>query len=289
MKNTQYITRHIADVFIYIFLASIALLSFFPFFQIVVNSFTTQKEMLERSFILIPHTFSLEAYKFIFSGNSILRSLGVSTFITVVGTCINLLFTTTMAYALARKELRARRTILFIVVFTMLFEGGMIPTYLVVKELHMLNTYWAVMIPNAISAFNLILMRNFFLGLPEELFESAKMDGYNDLTIYYRIALPLSKAAIATFALFYAVMHWNNFMMPFLYLSDSHMWPVQIWLRQVVMLATADFSDVGFATTVPSQSIRMAVIVVATTPILLVYPFIQKHFVKGAMLGSVKG
>jgi putative aldouronate transport system permease protein len=255
----------------------------------VVGSLTSQQEYIEKGLVLFPSILSLDAYKFIFSDITIPRSMGISVFITVAGTLINLLFTTTTAYALARKGIRGRRAIMFLIVFTMLFDGGMIPTYLVVKELGLLNTFWAVMIPNAISAFNLILMRNFFMSLPEEMYESAKIDGCNDLKIFYIIALPLSKAAIATFALFYAVTHWNNFMMPFLYLNDPDMWPIQIWLRQILIMATTDFTDVAVTINIPSKSLQMATIVVATTPILLVYPFIQKHFIKGVVLGSVKG
>lgn len=179
---------------------------------------------------------------------------------------------------------------MLLIVFTMLFEGGLIPSYLLVKSLHLINTYWAVMIPNAISAFNLILMRNFFMALPEELFESAKIDGCNEFRIFTVIVLPLSKAALATFTLFYAVTHWNSFMMPFLYLNDPHMWPIQIWLRQVIVLATQNFSDyVPQDIIVPTKGLQMATIVVATLPILVVYPFLQKHFTKGVLVGSVKG
>lgn len=280
---------YIFEALNYVVLALIALTCVLPFLQMVAGSFTTQQELLEKNFVLIPETFSLDAYRFIFSDFTIPRSIGISAFITVAGTFINLLLTSITAYALARKGLRGRRFIMFMIVFTILFDGGMIPTYLVVKELHMLDTFWAVMIPNAISAFNLILMRNFFMNLPEEMFESAKIDGCNDLRMYYQIVLPLSKASLATFMLFYAVTHWNAFMGPFLYLNDANMWPVQIWLRQIVIMSTADFGDVSANIEIPSQSLQMATIVVATAPILFVYPFVQKYFVQGVMLGSVKG
>ncbi|MEK3883254.1 carbohydrate ABC transporter permease [Paenibacillus sp. PL2-23] len=267
----------------------ISLICILPFLQIVAGSFATQQELMEKKFVLIPEVYSLDAYRFIFSDITIPKSMMISVFITVCGTIINLVFTSITAFALARRGLRGRRFIMFLIVFTLLFDGGMIPAYLVVKELGLINTYWAVMIPNAISAFNLILMRNFFMSLPEELFESAKIDGCNDLKTFIQIVIPLSMASMATFMLFYAVNHWNNFMMPFLYLNTPDMWPVQIWLRQIIIMATADFGDFGASIEIPSQSLRMATIVVATLPILLVYPFIQKHFVKGVMIGSVKG
>ncbi|MGN7356645.1 carbohydrate ABC transporter permease [Paenibacillus sp. SAF-054] len=270
-------------------LIAVALICIFPFIEIVGGSFATSEELLRKRFVIIPQTFSLEAYRLIFSDPTIPKSLLVSVFITVAGTLINLFFTSITAFALSRKELKGRRIIMLLIVFTMLFDGGLIPGYLVVRELHMLDTYWAVLIPGAISAFNLILMRNFFIQLPEEMFDSARIDGCNDLSIFYRIALPLSKASLATFTLFYAVGHWNNFFSAFLYLNKPDMWPIQLWLRNIIVLATYDFSESGVTTSVPSQSLQNATIVIATLPILIVYPFVQKHFAKGVMLGSVKG
>ena len=271
-------------------LTAVALLCFIPFLLVVAESFTTNDELIRRSVVLIPHMWSAEAYRFIFADPIIPRSLILTILITAVGTIINLVFTSTMAFGLARKGLPGRTVFMFLIVFTMLFNGGMIPTYLIVKQLHMLNTYWSVLLPNAITAFNLILMRNFFMGLPEELFESARMDGCTDFGIFMRIALPLSKASLATFTLFYAVMHWNDFMQPFLYLNDYHMWPIQMWLRAIIVLGTGNFSEyVPTDVVIPSRSLQMATIVIATLPILLVYPFLQKYFTKGVMMGSVKG
>ncbi|WP_407267892.1 carbohydrate ABC transporter permease [Radiobacillus sp. PE A8.2] len=277
------------DVVNYTLLLLIASICIFPFIQIIGGSFATTQELVTKDIVIIPETFSLDAYKVMFADGKIPRSLLITVFITFFGTLINLAMTSTAAYALSRKGFKGRRFIMFLIVFTLLFEGGLIPTYLVVKELHMLNTYWSIMIPNAINAFNLILMRNFFMQLPEELFESAKMDGANELKIFYKIALPLSKASLATFALFYAVTHWNNFFHPFLYLSDSDMWPIQVWLRELIILSSGSFTNPGFAVDVPTQSLKMATIVVATVPILIVYPFVQKYFAKGVMVGSVKG
>jgi putative aldouronate transport system permease protein len=198
-----------------------------------------------------------------------------------------------MAYPLAKKDLLGRRLLLFMVTFTMLFGGGMIPTYFVVKALGLIDSYAALILPVAISAFNLIVMKNFFQSIPEELEEAARIDGCHDVGILFRIALPLSAPALAAFGLFYAVEHWNNYFSAVLYLNDGAKWPVQVILRQIVILAT-DSSLSGDPSaldgmTVIEQSVKMAVIVVATVPILLVYPFLQKHFTKGVMLGSVKG
>lgn len=271
-------------------LCGVALLCLLPYLHIIAGSFATNADHIENSFLLFPKHFTLEAYKLIFATDVIPKSILVTVFITVAGTFINLSFTSVTAYALARKGLRGRNFMMFLVVFTMLFDGGMIPSYLLVKSLNMIDTYWAVMIPNAITAFNLILMRNFFMALPEELFESAKIDGCNEFRIFTLIVLPLSKAALATFTLFYAVMHWNSFMLPFLYLNDPNMWPIQIWLRQVIVLANQTFSDyIPIDVEIPTRGVQMATIVVATLPILVFYPFIQKYFTKGVLLGSVKG
>lgn len=270
-----------------------ALITVIPFIYVIAGSFATQKELLLRGFILFPTEFTFDAYKYIFSTPTLVRSLLVTVYITVAGTLINIFFTCLMAYPLARKDMDFRKPILMLVVFTMLFSGGMIPTFLVVKDLGMIDTYWSLLIPGAISAFNLIIIRNFFQQLPDGLEESAKIDGCNDLGIFLKIVLPLSMPAIATFSLFYAVGHWNTFFSAVLYINDNTKWPIQILLRQIVILASGGIGDSTVMeadyVTPPDQAVKMAVIVVSTLPILLVYPFLQKHFAKGVLLGSVKG
>jgi putative aldouronate transport system permease protein len=214
----------------------------------------------------------------------------VSIYITTVGTLINLVFTALMAYPLAKPHLRGRQVIMLGVLFTMLFSGGMIPTYFVVKALHLTNTLWALMIPTAISAFNLIVLKNFFQQIPDGLEDSAKIDGCNDVGVLFRVVLPLSMPAMATFALFYAVAHWNQFFNAILYINDNTKWPIQVLLREIVILASGRIGDTEIDDAdIQPLTIRMAVIVFATLPILVVYPFLQKHFAKGVMLGSVKG
>ncbi|MFD2700959.1 carbohydrate ABC transporter permease [Paenibacillus shunpengii] len=276
-----------------VLLGLFALLTIIPFVYVVAGSFATQSELLEKGFILFPTEFTLSAYEFIFSTSTLVKSLGVTIFITIFGTLINIVVTCLMAYPLARKDLDFRKPIQLMVIFTMLFSGGMIPTFLVVKELGMIDTYWSLLIPGAVSAFNLIIIRSFFQQLPEGLEEAAKIDGASDPGILIRIVVPLSLPVIATFSLFYAVGHWNTFFSAVLYINDSTMWPIQVLLRQIVILSqggnigdTAAFES-DFVP--PEQSVKMAVIVVSTLPILLVYPFLQKHFAKGALLGSVKG
>ncbi len=281
------------DVFNYVMLGLLGILTVLPFLYIIGNSFATEAEITERSFFLIPKVFSFSAYEYIFSSSTVFRSIGVSVFITVAGTLVNLFFTLTMAYPLSRSDFWGRNVLMNMVIFSMLFGGGMIPTYLVIRGLGLLDSYWALMLPGAISAFNLIVVKNFFQQMPPGLEEAARIDGCSDLGVLWRIVLPLSKPVIATFALFYAVGHWNNFFSALLYISDSDKWPLQVMLRQIVLLSQASVGDMANMdpnfVQPPEQSIKMAVIVVGTIPILLVYPFLQKHFAKGVMLGSIKG
>lgn len=281
------------DAVNYTLLALVALITILPFIHVVAGSFTTVQELAEKQFVLIPTVWSLDAYRYVFSTNTLIRGLGVSIGVTVIGTLISMFLTALMAYGLSRRDLDGRRVIMFAVVFTMLFNGGMIPTFLVVKSMGLIDTYASLIIPTAINAFNLIIMRNFFQNLPDGIEESAKIDGCGDWGILFKIVIPLSMPAIATISLFYAVTYWNTYMTAILYLNDSVKWPVQVILRQIVILASglsADTSgmDDSFVTP-PEQTVKMAVIVVATLPILLVYPFLQKHFAKGALLGSIKG
>lgn len=277
----------------YIVLALIGFAAIAPFLYVVAGSFASDTELTRRSFFIIPHSFSTMAYKYIFSTDTIMKSIGNSLYITVAGTAVNLLFTVTMAYGLSKRGIYGRNAIMNLILFSMLFGGGLIPTYLVVRELQLLDTYWALILPGAISAFNLIIVKNFFQELPPELEEAAKIDGCSDLSLLWRIVLPLSMPVLATFTLFYAVGHWNNFFSALLYINDPARWPLQVMLRQIVLLSqmaagSADSVDYNYVQEA-QQSIKMAVIVVGTLPILLVYPFLQKHFAKGVLIGSVKG
>ena len=273
----------------YFLLSVIGLLCLLPFLHVLAGSFTTNAELAAKPFIIIPEVWSLAAYEFVFSTNTIMRAMLVSICVTIAGTAWSMLLTSLTAYCLARKDLDGRRVFMFLVVFTMLFQGGMIPTFLIVKELGMINTYLALIIPSSISAFNMIILKNFFQNIPEGLEESAKIDGSNDFGILFRIVLPLSLPAMATISLFYAVTYWNTYLSAILYIDSAHMWPIQVWLRQVVVLASGLDGSTTEDVPPPDQAVKMAVIIVATIPIMLVYPFLQKHFAKGALLGSIKG
>lgn len=268
----------------------IALACLLPFINVIASSFASTQELVEKKFILFPTTFSLDAYRYILSTPMIFKGLSVSIGVTVVGTIVSMVLTALMAYGLSRRYLYGRNSINFIVVFSMLFSGGMIPTFLVVKSLWLIDSYWSLIIPTAINAFNLIIMRNFFQALPDSLEESAKIDGSNDFGIFIKIMLPLALPSIATISLFYAVAYWNTYMSAILYINDSTKWPLQVLLRQIVIVSSGMQGDNTSVDIIPpAQTIKMAVIVVATLPMLIAYPFVQKHFVKGALLGSVKG
>ena len=268
----------------------IALICFLPFVNVIASSFASTQEVVARKFILFPRTFSLDAYRYILSTPTLFKSLAVSIGVTGIGTLVSMVLTALMAYGLSRKYLVGRNTINFIVVFSMLFSGGMIPTFLVVKSVGLIDSYWSLILPVAINAFNLIIMRNFFQALPDSLEESAKMDGCTDLGVFVKIMLPLALPSIATISLFYAVTYWNTYMTAILYINDSIKWPIQVLLRQIVIVSSGMQAEESSVDVVPpAQTIKMAVIVIATVPMLIAYPFVQKYFVKGALVGSVKG
>ena len=286
------ISSRIFDAVNIALLALTALVMLLPFVYVIAVSFSSYTEFMRSEFMLIPKKWVLDAYEFIFVSDSFVRSLIVTVEITLLGTLVNLAFTATLAYVLSRPVI-GQRIVLFLVLFTMLFSAGMIPTYLVVKATGLLNSIWAVILPVAIAPFNLVVMRQFFTTIPGELHEAAYIDGANDWQTFWKIVLPLSKPALAAFGLFYAVGHWNNYFSAILYLNDPAQWPIQVILRQIVVVNEAQTTlangQILLEHAPPAETIQMAAIIVATAPILVVYPFLQKHFAKGVMLGSIKG
>ena len=281
----------IANVVIYILLTLIAVIMVIPFIYVIAASFATEAEIQTRPIFFIPDSPTLDAYARIFDmndmGTRVFHSLLISVCVTAIGTFINLFFTTTMAYGLSRSNLIGKKPLLNMVLFTMVFGGGMIPLFLVVKGLGMYDTYAALILPGAISAYNMIIVRNFFMELPRELEEAAYIDGCSDIGIFIKKALPLTLPCLATFGLFYAVGHWNNYFGALLYLEDSTKFPFQLVLRNIVMQTAETQTDPNAL--IPEDTLKMAVIVIGTVPILIVYPFLQKHFAAGVMVGAVKG
>jgi putative aldouronate transport system permease protein len=282
---------YIADWVIIIFMGVYALIAIIPFIYVIVASFTPLSILAKERFILIPRGFSLEAYKYIFSTSTILQALKISVFVTVAGTLYNIFMTVIFAYPLAHTNIKGRRVILFLVTFTMLFSGGLIPGYMVLRGLGFMNKLSVLFIPGAISTFNFIIFRNYFQGLPKELEESAMLDGAGYLRILVAIILPVSMPLIATFIVMYGVGHWNSWFRATLYITDSTKWPIMVILRLIMNVASGigDSASLDVKVRIPAESVRMCVIVVATLPILMVYPFFQKHFAKGSLIGSIKG
>ncbi len=280
----------IGDIVIYAVMTILAIIMVIPFIYVIAASFAKESEIQTRPLFLWPEQPTLAAYNKVFDmndmGPTVFRSLGVSIGVTLIGTLVNMLFTTTMAYGLSRKELVGKGPILKMVMFTMVFSGGMIPTFLVVRALGMYDTFAALILPGAISAYNMLIVRNFFMGLPIELEEAASIDGCSEIGIFFKIALPLSMPVIATFSLFYGVGHWNDYMASLIYIDDQKKYPFTLVLRSLVMQNAEEMTEGELP---PSDTLKMAVIVIGTIPILCVYPFLQKHFAAGTMVGAVKG
>ncbi|XID93497.1 carbohydrate ABC transporter permease [Paenibacillaceae bacterium WGS1546] len=293
MKLTR--GEQIASALNYIFLGLFALLALAPFVHVLAQSLSSHQAITSGRVSLWPVDFSLEAYARVLSEQEFLNAFQVSVLRTVAGTFVNVALTCLLAYPLSKSYIKGRSAIMFLIVFSMMFGGGMIPTFLIVKGTGLLNTFWAFIIPGAISAFNVIILRNFFQSVPAELEESAKIDGGSNLGILFRIVIPLSMPAIATITLFHAVGHWNAFFDTVLYVTDRKLFPLQVYLRELIMFNQSGIdNNSGYSANMDStllalESLKAAALIASTVPILIVYPFLQKYFVKGIMLGSVKG
>ncbi len=265
-----------------------------PFIHILAVSLAPISQVQTQSFILWPQSISFETYTLIFKSGVIPQSLKISVLITVLGTLISMALSLSLGYGLSIKELPAHRLLNFLLFFTMIFGGGLVPLYQIVRGLKMTNTVWAMMIPNAMNAFWVILIRNFISGIPKSLRESAYMDGAPEMTIFTKIILPLSKAVIAAVTLFYAVQIWNSYFQALMFVTDPKLWPIQVWLRSLIaeggqMDGGAVTGAMDELTGITTKTMQMAVVILATAPIVVLYPFLQKHFAKGVTLGAVKG
>ena len=280
----------------YVLLVILGLMTFaaiFPFYQVILLSFSDTISYAQHPLYLLPYAFDLSGYKAIFNDPGFYKAITVTLFVTVVGTAINMSLSVIGAYVLSRRYLMGRKVIMNLIVFTMLFSGGMIPSYLVVKQLNLLNNVFSMILPCAISTYYLIIMKNYFLSFPESLLEAARIDGANELVILLKVVLPVSIPFMATFVLFYAVDRWNEWYLANLYINRSNLYPLQIYLRNVLISMSNTLNDIAKQFMASHQKVnptamQMASIVVATVPILCVYPFVQKHFVKGVMVGGIK-
>jgi multiple sugar transport system permease protein/putative aldouronate transport system permease protein len=262
-----------------------------PFVGVISTSVAPNKQINESGgLVLLPKSINFGAYESLFAGGVVTRALFVSIFVTIVGTLLSLTVSCLLAYALSRPGFVAGRPILLVVLFSMLFSPGIIPLYLTVKGVGLLDSIWALIVPTMISAFNVVVLRAFFMNLPNELTESARIDGAGELKTFTNIVLPLSKAVLSVIGLFYAVAYWNAFFSALLYLNDSKLWPLQLVLRTYVINDTQlGSAELGTELLPPQASIQMAILVVSIVPILVIYPFLQRHFAKGVLTGAVKG
>ncbi|MEH1099516.1 carbohydrate ABC transporter permease [Micromonospora sp. CPCC 205561] len=273
-------------------LTGVVIVTLYPFVNIVARSLSDEAYLIAGRVNLVPRGFDLTAYELVVSDSMFWTNYRNTVVYTVVGTCISIVLTTCYAYVLSKPRLRGRGALVGVAVFTMFFSGGLIPNYVLITSLGMKNSLWAVVVPNAINVFNLLVMKAFFEGLPVELEEAAAVDGLNTYGILLRIVLPLSKAVVATMVLFYAVSLWNSWFTAFLYLDQQEMFPVTVYLRNLIAGATGAQSAGGVADADAVQAaatLQAVTIVLTTLPILAVYPFIQRYFVSGVMLGAVKG
>ncbi|MDO5417886.1 MAG: carbohydrate ABC transporter permease [Lachnospiraceae bacterium] len=279
----------IFDAFNIVFLTFLALACFYPFWDCLVVSFSSLKGYLSTNIHLWPSEWSFEGYTYMLTNIDLWTSYANSIFITVAGTAINMLITTMAAYVLSKKNLKGQRFFMFMAVFTMMFSGGIIPTYIVIKDLHLINSVWSMILPTAINTYNLVILRNFFMDLPQELEEAALLDGCTEVGVLFKIMLPISKPALTTVTLFYAVDHWNEFFSAIMYINDKKAWPLQLFLRSMLFENDAAYSGGGESLFLLGQPMKMAAVMMAIIPIMCAYPFFQKYFTAGMTAGAVKG
>lgn len=279
------------DLLNYILLTVLGLIMFYPMFYVFIVSISSAEYINREMVTLFPRGINFEAYKIVFQNKQIWTSYGNTILYTVAGTMLNLVCTAMCAYPLSRKDFYGRGPLTIFVTMTMFVSGGMIPLYLVVMQLKLLNSIWAIILPPAISTYNMIIMRTSFATIPDSLVESAYLDGANDIQILAKIILPLSKPIMATMTLFYAVSHWNSYFPAMIYLNDQKKYPVQVIMRDIVIAGdfTQQGGEVSGSLNVVATNYKYAVIIISIIPILLVYPLLQKHFTKGVMVGAVKG
>ncbi|MGG4049255.1 carbohydrate ABC transporter permease [Paenibacillus favisporus] len=273
-------------------LLGVAAVTLYPFVYMLAVSLSGDVYVMKGEVTLWPKGFNLRMYDLVLGDPKIWSAYRNTIIYTVLGTAIAMIITSMGAYALSRSDMTFHKGFTLLIVFTMFFSGGMIPTFLVVRSLGLVDTIWGMVLPGAVSTWNLILMRTFFSGIPKELEESGRIDGLNDIGIFFRIIVPLSKPVFATIALFYAVGIWNNFMNPLLYLRNPDLFPLQVILRNLVLagsVSSGQVTQIGGDNMVVEDSLKFATIMVSTIPILIIYPFVQKYFVKGSMIGAVKG
>ncbi|WP_256256605.1 carbohydrate ABC transporter permease [Paenibacillus sp. BC26] len=283
---------YVLDIGIYCILTFMGLITLLPFANVLSKSVSEEWAIVAGKVGVFPRGFQLDTMRFVVTSDQFIHSFLISAFVTIVGTLASILFTAMTAYPLSKRELPGMGVLIVLFIFTMMFSGGIIPNYLLLRELGMLNHLSSLILPALISVFNLLVVKSYFESLPPSLEESAKLDGAKNIGILFRILLPLSGPVLATVGLFYAVYYWNDYFNPMLYINSTSLKPLQLYLQDIVMNAdtsTALSMSADDMMNVPAEGIRAATVIASTIPILLVYPFLQRYFIKGVLIGSVKG
>ncbi|MCR2807515.1 carbohydrate ABC transporter permease [Paenibacillus soyae] len=287
----QTVSEKLFNVFNCTFFVLLGLTTLLPFINLIAKSFSSESAVISGKVNLLPIGFQTGTYLYVLQNDMFLNALKTSVILAIVGTAVGLFVTTLTAYPLSRIQLRGRKWILLLFIFTMLFSGGLIPTYLLMQALGLINELPVLFLPAAINVFNMLIIKNYFEELPDGLEESAKLDGASNVRILFSIVLPLSLPVLATIALFFAVAFWNDYFTAMIYITDQELKPLQLFLKELLVASSGEFlkDNVDAALNTTPQSIQAASILLATLPILFVYPFLQKYFVKGVLVGSVKG
>lgn len=295
MKIKKGLEDIVIDGFVYIFLIIMAVITLLPFANVFSKSFSQEWAVVSGKVTIFPIGFQLDTMKYVVTSQQFLNSFGISVIVTGLGTILAIVITAITAYPLSKKHVPGVKVVLVIYVFTMLFHGGLIPTYLLIKAIGLRDTLWVMIIPYILNCFNMLIIKNYFESLPEEIEESARIDGASYLLIFFRIILPLSTPVLATVGLYYAVQFWNEYFGPMIYINKQTLKPLQLYLREIIMEASSGGINAGGGTNendilnVSPENVRSATIIASTIPILLVYPYLQKYFIKGILIGSVKG
>ena len=283
------------DFFVYFTLVIVMFIILYPLYFVVIASLSDPMQVITGKVLWKPISFNTESYRLVFKDSRVLTGYRNTILYTAAGTLLNVLMSIAAAYPMSRRNLKGKSIGLGMMLFTMFFSGGMIPTYITISDLGLLNTFWVMILPNAISVYNVMIMRTYFsTSIPYELEEAAMIDGASPMKILVSVVLPLSKSILAVMVLFYAVSHWNSYFNALLYLSDDERFPLQLILRAILIQSQASeesFSGIGntYNRMLLSETMKYALIIVSSVPVLILYPFLQKYFVKGVMIGSVKG
>lgn len=271
----------------------LALITLYPFWNVLILSVSNTVSVAKHTPYLLPYIVDLTGYKTVLQDIYFIKSLGISLFVTIAGVMINMFLSVTGAYVLSKRQLIGRKVFMTMILFTMLFNGGLVPTYMIIKDLGLINSIWSMILPTAINTYYLIIMKNYFLNLPAGLIEAARLDGAGEWTILWKVAIPISKPFIATFALFYSVERWNEWYNALLYINKKDLAPLQIYLRDILVNLSGQLSAqaqqmLSATEKVSTSAVQMATIIITAVPIICVYPFLQKYFVNGVMVGGLK-